>query len=418
MKKLVCLFLLIQSALVIAQTETVVTPNGKKVIIYPAAPGIANNGLTLANNTIKLGGTLTQPTVLTTTSDFTLSIKGLTNGSGDKIVTVDNNGLLQQTWNTGWNTNGNSGTIISNFIGTTDNKDLVFKINNSFAGKLAQGNTAFGYGSCPFTGTGLYNTAIGDNALTLNTTGAFNTALGSQALTNNKTGGSNTGIGALALTSALSASRNTAFGYEALTNLTTGDDNTAVGNNAGSNTTAAKLLKSNKSIYIGNDTSSPSDNVTNQVVIGYGALGRGSNTVQIGNSDMTSIGGAVNWSIGSDLRLKKDIVTSPYGLDFITKLRPVNYKMKTGAQDLQSGFIAQEVELAANSIGYDFNGIVKPQNDKDFYSLRYAEFVVPLVKAVQEQQPQIEALQKEVENKDTKIIELENRLLKLEQRSK
>ena len=36
--------------------------------------------------------------------------------------------------------------------------------------------------------------------------------------------------------------------------------------------------------------------------------------------------------------------------------------------------------------GYDFSGVDKPKNDKDFYGLRYAEFTVPLVKAVQEQQ--------------------------------
>jgi hypothetical protein len=36
------------------------------------------------------------------------------------------------------------------------------------------------------------------------------------------------------------------------------------------------------------------------------------------------------------------------------------------------------------------------QNEKDHYSLRYAEFVVPLVKAMQEQQEMIEELQNEV----------------------
>jgi uncharacterized protein YlxW (UPF0749 family) len=44
-----------------------------------------------------------------------------------------------------------------------------------------------------------------------------------------------------------------------------------------------------------------------------------------------------------------------------------------------------------------------PQNEKDHYSLRYAEFVVPLVKAVQEQQKMIEQLQ-------NKVAELERRL--------
>jgi hypothetical protein len=61
-----------------------------------------------------------------------------------------------------------------------------------------------------------------------------------------------------------------------------------------------------------------------------------------------------------------------------------------------SGFIAQDVEKAANETGYDFSGVDKPKNDKDLYGLRYAEFVVPLVKAVQEQQEMIDLLKKEV----------------------
>ena len=48
-----------------------------------------------------------------------------------------------------------------------------------------------------------------------------------------------------------------------------------------------------------------------------------------------------------------------------------------------TGFIAQEVEQAAKKIGYDFSGVDAPKNEKDMYGLRYDEFVVPLVKAVQ-----------------------------------
>jgi hypothetical protein len=60
-----------------------------------------------------------------------------------------------------------------------------------------------------------------------------------------------------------------------------------------------------------------------------------------------------------------------------------------------SGFIAQEVERAASETVYNFSGVDKPKNENDFYGLRYADFVVPLVKAVQQQQQMIEALQKQ-----------------------
>ena len=52
-----------------------------------------------------------------------------------------------------------------------------------------------------------------------------------------------------------------------------------------------------------------------------------------------------------------------------------------------------------------FNGVHAPENDKDNYSLSYAHFVMPLVKAVQEQQELIrtqgqliEELRKEVDH--------------------
>jgi hypothetical protein len=42
------------------------------------------------------------------------------------------------------------------------------------------------------------------------------------------------------------------------------------------------------------------------------------------------------------------------------------------------------VEKVAKEIGFDFSGVDVPKNENDMYGLRYAEFDVPLVKAVQE----------------------------------
>ena len=74
---------------------------------------------------------------------------------------------------------------------------------------------------------------------------------------------------------------------------------------------------------------------------------------------------------------------------------------------LQSGFIAQEVENAAKEVGFDFSGVDKPKNENDRYGLRYAEFVVPLVKAMQEQQ-------KIIEDQKTTNQELIKRIERLE----
>jgi len=64
---------------------------------------------------------------------------------------------------------------------------------------------------------------------------------------------------------------------------------------------------------------------------------------------------------------------------------------------LHTGFIAQEVEAAAKKVGFNFDGVDAPKNEHDLYGIRYAEFVVPLVKAVQELTKQNEALTKRIE---------------------
>src|SRR5882724_12507822 len=85
------------------------------------------------------------------------------------------------TGNSGWRLNGNNGTDTTiNFIGTTDYKPLLFKINNVKAGLIATdtvANTAFGYFSLP-SSSGKYNTATGFLSQSANTTGSFNTSLG------------------------------------------------------------------------------------------------------------------------------------------------------------------------------------------------------------------------------------------------
>jgi len=74
----------------------------------------------------------------------------------------------------------------------------------------------------------------------------------------------------------------------------------------------------------------------------------------------------------------------------------------TSSNVLHTGFIAQEVEEAAKKVGFNFDGVDAPKNEHDLYGLRYAEFVVPLVKAVQELTKQNEALTKRIEELEKK----------------
>jgi hypothetical protein len=143
----------------------------------------------------------------------------------------------------------------------------------------------------------------------------------------------------------------------------------------------------------------------------------------------------VGWTTLSDGRFKKNIQEDVPGLVFISKLKPVTYTLDIAAIDQASGitqqvgtadearakaaaakekhtgFVAQDVEKAAMDLGYDFGGVDKPKHAKDFYGLRYAEFVVPLVKAVQELSKENEELKKKVAEIDElrqMVLELKN----------
>ena len=75
-----------------------------------------------------------------------------------------------------------------------------------------------------------------------------------------------------------------------------------------------------------------------------------------------------------------------------------------------SGFLAQEVEQAAKETGYDFSGLHKPNNKNDLYALSYETFVVPLVKAVQEQQSLIQQQQMKLDLLEKRLSVLEEKL--------
>ena len=51
-----------------------------------------------------------------------------------------------------------------------------------------------------------------------------------------------------------------------------------------------------------------------------------------------------------------------------------------------NGFIARKVEQAAKETGYDFDEVHVPANENENYGLACSQFVVPLVKGMQEQQ--------------------------------
>lgn len=295
------------------------------------------------------------------------------------------------------NTAVGSKALVNNTLGY-DNTAMGFQsLYNNSAGR---GNSAFGVLALHIN-NGNYNTAIGYQALALNQTGGLNTALGGSALRNNTLGSRNVAIGTSALFANNTGTRNTAVGDSALVYNEGGSYNTAIGQ------------KANNSLAL-----------TNSVAVGYFSYPNNDNVALLGNTATASCGGYANWTNFSDGRFKKNVREGVIGLSFIKALRPVTYQIDLPAlnhfvykkdapqytQSLQaaldakekvivSGFIAQEVEQAATAAGYDFDGVIVPKDaSKEHYQLSYASFVVPLVKAVQEQQATIEDLQNKILN--------------------
>ncbi|MBY0530328.1 MAG: tail fiber domain-containing protein [Rhabdochlamydiaceae bacterium] len=273
-------------------------------------------------------------------------------------------------------------------------------------------NCAFGQSALLFNRSGNNNVSIGYFSLRSNQN-SDSTAIGTNSLQSNFEGEQNTAIGSQTLVVNVSGSSNTCVGYQSMFNDITGLQNTAIG---------AQTLNTNISgtniTCVGYGADVAIDGLDNASAFGNGAIVSGSNQIVIGNSSILSIGGFANWSNFSDGEYKTAVQENVSGLAFIKKLRPVTYQLdmeklatlthssekchsKTNesmqGHIVKTGLIAQEVESAALDVGYDFDGVVKPQHENDHYRLTYSSFVVPLIKAVQEQQAMIEALQKEIE---------------------
>ena len=110
------------------------------------------------------------------------------------------------------------------------------------------------------------------------------------------------------------------------------------------------------------------------------------NTVKRGS---ISISGAnTSYNTTSDARLK-DVTGEAKGLEVINKLNPVAYKWKADGK-ADEGLIAQEVlDIVPNVVS---------GSEEEYYQMDYSKLVTPLIKAIQEQQEQIDALQSEINN--------------------
>ncbi len=350
---------------------------------YPN-PTIAANAITSSKI---VDGTIVDADIAATAA---LNVTKFSVGTVGQVLTTSGVGTAQWA--------NPSGSVLINNTGT----------RNLFAGSPVGGAS-----------TGGDNIFYGWSAGLANTTGNYNVIMGSQAGQNKAVGDLNTLMGwraGFAAAPTATFNGNTFIGAQAGQN-STGGPNTFIGEKAGQNNTSGT-----QSVFIGNAAGNVNttggqntiigynadlsfNNWENATAIGFGAIVNNNNKIRLGNAAVSVIEGQVAFTAASDRRLKLNIKNIDHGLDFILKLRPVSYNMKNSSDGRSNwGFIAQEIE---EIVGNE-NAVLTVGGDIDrTLGLRYTDFIAPLVKAVQEQQKEIEALQSKLITKEKQIAEVE-----------
>jgi hypothetical protein len=218
---------------------------------------------------------------------------------------------------------------------------------------------------------GNFNAATGGLALAYSTTGGYNSATGYRALYTNTTGSNNTALGAYADVSAISLTNATAIGYHA-------------------------SVTASNNIVFGNSS-----------VVGWGfGVAPGAAAIRVGTSTSNGNGATLTlsgvWTNASDISKKYNIENIDYGLLEIMKLRPVTYKL-IGLNYQDIGFIAQEVKKIIPEIIYGEEGEM---------TMSYGQLTSVLVKAIQQQQNQIESYKSQLQTLQEKVEKIETLLLK------
>ena len=405
-----------------------------------SSSAFTTNGVVYASSTSALAtgsGITYNGTTFSTTNDA--SINGLTVGRGAGAVASNTAVGYQAGYGNTTGTRNLFQGFQAAYYNTTgsDNTALgygAYGWNTGAVNATGSSNTAVGSQALASNTTASNNTAVGYQAGFSNQTGANLVAIGYQAGKNN-TGDGNVYVGALTgFLSTISGGYNTLVGTYAGYSLTSGTANTFLGtatNSSGYGAGGRITTGSKNTIiggYNGNQGGLDISTASNYIVL---SDGDGNPRVYVNDSgqllksgDSTSsrilpatdnvgyVGSsgnrwqaiyAVNGTIQtSDGRQKNTIQDSNLGLAFVNSLRPVSYKWNVGENVVtynddgepvvtprsgvrtHYGFIAQEVKAVIPD-DVDFGGFVEEPNDGQM-SLRYHEFIGPLVKAIQEQQ--------------------------------
>ncbi len=307
-------------------------------------------------------------------------------------------------------------------------------------------STAIGFSN---TASGLASTAMGSNT---EATGFISTTMGNH---NVASGSASTAMGdhnvasgsvstAMGFNTAAAGSRATSMGFYTTANgyagtvvgaynnpmvtpeinLTSNSPLFIVGNGNDNNdlNNAVVVLKSG---YVGIGDGFPQSNLHIKHAAGGGLLlentndnnkwriysASGDNNLTFYNNAGTEIAdiddATGTFSALSDARYKKDILEIPAVLPAVMQLRPKQYHFnwQEKEEQLQLGFLAQDAyKLFPELVSYD--------KEKDLYKMNYAGFSTVAIKAVQEQQIQIDELKKQNTELKERLDKLEAALIK------
>jgi hypothetical protein len=193
----------------------------------------------------------------------------------------------------------------------------------------------------------------------------------------------------------------------------------SLGSQAGANNTG------NTNVFLGAFAGGGASAYSNISCLGYSSVVTGDNQLQLGNTNAVPYAFAAV-QIRSDARDKTDVSDTELGIEFITRLRPVQGRWdiredyternedgsvtthpKDGSRKrkrFHQWFIAQEVAELCEALAVDFAGLQHHavNGGEDVYSLGYEEFIPPTVRAVQQCWERLNDLEERIRSLENK----------------
>jgi len=334
-------------------------------------------------------------------------MSGITFGDGN--VGVGYNALLYGTNQVGNVAIGDKALAGSTFGG--GNVAIGQNAMCSVANAAVTSNVAIGSGAMAGATTGGGNVIIGQNA---NTTGnpASAVAIGQNALAENS-GVGNIGIGNSVMCF-VSGDWNLGIGCLSMRDLTIGDGNIAMGPRSAYRNTSGNYnvvlgyyagcaFTGGCNVFIGRQAGANETSVSNCLIIGTIAascLIRG----DFSTNCIYNGGDNASWDVSSDCRIKENVTGITNALSAISQLNPITFDYTTGYTATKNwdenkrvenyGFLAQEFETVyPKYVGCTQGNIESGNTVSDFRTMNSGHLVPVLVKAIQELEARVQALE-------------------------